>query len=249
LIRRLFFRAAWWLEKRMVPELESSQYPYFRRVTESLTAGSMWLDLGCGHHVFGDWMEAEQAQAVSKAREVVGIDLDFPAMLRNTGIGDKVMGRLEALPFAGDRFDLVTANMVVEHLKDSGEVLREIRRVLRPHGKFVFHTPNLESPVISAMSRVPERPKRFAVRSLQGREDADIFKTNYRFNTAPDIERLAKDAGFGIAALDLVNTSAMTVMLGPIAVFIELLYLRSLRRESRARRRTNLVGVLTKPGV
>ena len=175
MIRRLFFRAAWWLEKRMLPELRSSQYPYAERVAESVEPESAWLDLGCGHQVFGDWMGAEQKRAVEKARHVVGIDLDFPAMRKHPDIGDMVMGRLEALPFPDSQFDLVTANMVVEHIDEAAPVLREIARVLRPNGRFVFHTPNFESPIIAGMSKVPEWPKRLAVRLLQGRKDEDIF--------------------------------------------------------------------------
>jgi SAM-dependent methyltransferase len=247
LIRRLFFRAAWWLEKRLLPELRSSQYPYAERVAESLHQDSVWLDLGCGHQVFADWMADEQKRAVSKARYVVGIDLDFAGMLKHPDIDDMVMGRLEALPFPDAQFDLVTANMVVEHIDEAVPVLREIARVLRPNGRFVFHTPNFESPIVSGMAKVPEWPKRFAVRLLQGRKDEDIFQTHYCFNTIGDIEKAAESVGVRITSLDLVNTSAMTVMLSPVAVFFELLYLRTLRSASRARRRTNLVGVLTKP--
>lgn len=228
----------------MVPELRSSQYAYHDRVISELEGASAWLDVGCGHQIFGDWMTAEEKQAVAMVRHVVGTDLDFEAMNVHGGISDKVMANLEALPFADGVFDLVTANMVVEHLLNPVAILKEIARVVRPHGVFVFHTPNLGSPIVRFASKISEAIKRRAVGALQGRKDADIFKTHYRFNTAGDIERIAEQSGFEIKVLERVSTSAMSVMLGPVAVYFELLYLRHQRRESEADKRTNLVGVL-----
>lgn len=45
-----------------------------------------------------------------------------------------------AIPFAPRTFDLATANMVVENVDDPARMLDEIRGVLRPCGRFAFHT-------------------------------------------------------------------------------------------------------------
>jgi SAM-dependent methyltransferase len=48
---------------------------------------------------------------------------------------------LTNMPFPDDRFDLVIANHVLEHVSDDAKALREIRRVLRPSGHAVLQTP------------------------------------------------------------------------------------------------------------
>jgi 2-polyprenyl-3-methyl-5-hydroxy-6-metoxy-1,4-benzoquinol methylase len=48
----------------------------------------------------------------------------------------------EALPFAGESFDLVTLDSVVEHVQDPRRVVEEVSRVLRPGGTAYLVTPN-----------------------------------------------------------------------------------------------------------
>ncbi|WP_295961089.1 class I SAM-dependent methyltransferase [uncultured Alistipes sp.] len=46
------------------------------------------------------------------------------------------------LPFATDSFDYVISFQVIEHIKQDVELVREVKRVLRPGGKFIVTTPN-----------------------------------------------------------------------------------------------------------
>jgi SAM-dependent methyltransferase len=46
----------------------------------------------------------------------------------------------QALPFAGASFDVVVANHMLYHVPDRGKALAEIRRVLRPTGRFFAAT-------------------------------------------------------------------------------------------------------------
>ena len=46
------------------------------------------------------------------------------------------------LPFANDCFDFVISFQVIEHIKRDLELVREVKRVLRPGGKFIVTTPN-----------------------------------------------------------------------------------------------------------
>ena len=52
------------------------------------------------------------------------------------------VGSGESLPFANGVFDIVVCVDVLEHVEDLKRVLFEIRRVLRPHGIFLFDTIN-----------------------------------------------------------------------------------------------------------
>src|SRR5262245_13695112 len=49
----------------------------------------------------------------------------------------------EKLPYANEKFDLVTATEVVEHLEHYREALREFFRVLKPGGLCILTTPNI----------------------------------------------------------------------------------------------------------
>lgn len=57
------------------------------------------------------------------------------------GFGDQIEGKVvdaEGLPFDDGTFDLVIGHAVLHHIPDVGLALREVLRVLRPGGRFVF---------------------------------------------------------------------------------------------------------------
>ncbi len=63
------------------------------------------------------------------------------AVRNGLGLGLDVEGRAadaEALPFADGEFDLVIGHAVLHHIPDLDLAFREILRVLRPGGRFVF---------------------------------------------------------------------------------------------------------------
>ncbi len=49
-----------------------------------------------------------------------------------------VLGRAEALPFSNDSLDAVLSTLVLCSVEDTDSVLGEIRRVLKPGGRFLF---------------------------------------------------------------------------------------------------------------
>jgi ubiquinone/menaquinone biosynthesis C-methylase UbiE len=69
------------------------------------------------------------------------VDVD-DAIIEHPLLSAKVKGIGGKLPFRNGAFDLVTANMVVEHVDDCPAFLDDIFRVLAPGGRFIFHTPN-----------------------------------------------------------------------------------------------------------
>ena len=243
-LRRLLYRVYWKAQSALVPELTSSQYCYYEKLL-SIIADQVWLDLGCGHQVFADWMSTEQSEIVALCRTAYGIDLDWAGLKGHPGIRNKVFGDLSYLPFGTASMDVVSANMVAEHLADPEAILREIHRVLKPSGAFIFHTPNYHGWAIQIASRIPDLIKKKLVWFLERRREEDVFHTYYRMNTPAAISELAANAGFLVEDLTMVSSSAATVMLGPVAL-IELLYIRYLRHPERAKFRSNIVAILRK---
>lgn len=236
----------WKLQKLIVPDLDSSQSHYRDKLFSVLPATSFsWLDMGCGHQVFADWMTADQEQLVLRARLAVGIDLDLPALKAHQGLNAKIYGNLTQIPLRDESFDLVTANMVVEHLDQPEAVFRQVHRLLKPGGLFLFHTTNARNPFLRMAAMIPQGFKNSMVYLLEHRKAEDVFPTHYRANQPKDITALAEATGFELCALDLVSTSAFTQMLGPLVIF-ELLFIRLLQRKRFEHLRTNLICLLRK---
>jgi SAM-dependent methyltransferase len=244
-VRRALFHFYWKLEQWLVPGLSSSQNAYYKQVAGLMSKSPVWLDVGCGHQVFADWMTREQDEVIGKSRHVFGIDLDWEGMRKHPSIHDKVMGNLAFLPFASGSFDVVSANMVAEHLDEPLQVLREVHRVLAPGGTFIFHTPNAKGWFVAAARMVPESAKKPLIRLLENRRAEDVFPTRYLLNQIDQIEVASAQAGFESAQVTHVSSSAITAVLGPL-VMGELLWIRALEKPSRARLRSNLVVQLHK---
>jgi SAM-dependent methyltransferase len=246
-MRQRLLRFYWRAQARIVPGLRNSQYRYHEVLQSLLTPASRWLDIGCGHQLFPSWMRGVDERALVRAAgSVVGMDPDWASLAANHTLNDRVLGGIEQAPFRAASFDLITANMVVEHLEQPETAMREIHRLLQPGGLFVFHTPNYQHVLVFAASWVPQRLKNRIVEFLEGRKEADIFPTYYRLNTLTAIKHCAPGAGFEIRGLHLVSSSAETVMLGPV-VIAELMLIRAFENPRLASFRSNIVAVLRKP--
>lgn len=72
-------------------------------------------------------------------RSLTGIDLECPPVLRRRAMGvfTLVRGSVEALPFAVNSFDCVVTTLLFCTV-DAARGIREIRRVLKPGGTFIF---------------------------------------------------------------------------------------------------------------
>lgn len=242
-MRKHLFRLYWWLERRIHPALRYSQIHYRDLLYLRIFKDCEWLDLGCGHQMFGSWMTKEEEELSARSARLVGIDRDFKALKENRGIHHAVFGDVSALPFASGSFDVVTANMVVEHLDRPTKVLESVRRVLRPGGLFIFHTPNRNSMPATIARMMPQALKNLLALVLEERAEKDVFPTHYEMNTEAAICAYASSAGFRVREIRSVSTTAVSALLFPLCVF-ELGYLRMLEAPSLAGLRTNLIAVL-----
>ena len=87
------------------------------------------LDLGSADGPSAAWLR-------ESAQRTVSLDID------PRGLGsDGVCGSALALPFEDGVFDVVAAFDVIEHCEPEATALAEVRRVLRPGGRFVLSVP------------------------------------------------------------------------------------------------------------
>jgi SAM-dependent methyltransferase len=104
-------------------------------------AGSRILEVGCGAAMCSRWLAAQGAAPV--ALDLSGGMLRHAAAAAaRTGIAVPLLqADAQHLPFAAGSFDLAcTAFGAVPFVADSAAVMREVARVLRPGGRWVFAT-------------------------------------------------------------------------------------------------------------
>jgi ubiquinone/menaquinone biosynthesis C-methylase UbiE len=245
-IRRACENFYWKAQKILVPSLKYSQTIYEEFLLSYSSKVGRWLDLGCGHQLLPPWRLDQEHSLAAKPHLLIGLDYDYKSLRNHKTIKHLIQGDISSLPFASETFDLITANMVFEHLNDPQKQLSEIFRILKPGGSLVFHTPNSMSYGTFLAKAIPETLKLKMIWFLQHRKEEDVFPTYYRFNTEKGIRKLAERVGFKIGALRLIVSSAQFVMIPPLVIF-ELLLIRLLMMPFARCFRTNIIACLIKP--
>lgn len=88
------------------------------------TTGVTVLDAGCGRGFLAGKLE--------KNHTVTGVDfIESPAFKEAAPSSEFVQADLSSLPFADDSFDTVICTHTLEHVKDIGAVIAELKRVCR----------------------------------------------------------------------------------------------------------------------
>ena len=110
--------------------------PEFIRYFSSLLdrfPGSRYLEIGCGEGIL---------LATRRNAQKFAVDLSAAAIGKASARADAhfSLALAERLPFPADYFDLVTSVGVMDHFLDIGQALREIRRILKPGGRYVSLT-------------------------------------------------------------------------------------------------------------
>ena len=154
------------------------------------------LDLGCSGGLF-----AERARAAG--HQVTGVDyLEIEGVRERTDrffVADLEHG----IPAeVGERYDVVIAGDVIEHLSRPGVLLADIRRVLRPGGQLLLSAPNFGH----------WYPRVRVATGLFGYDRRGILdNTHLRFFTRATLRRTVRAAGF-----DVLQETATGLPLGAI---------------------------------
>jgi len=115
--------------------------------------GKRLLDLGCGAGETAVFFALQGAEvtAADVSAEMLRV---AAALAAHHGVGiqtAKIMA--EAMPFQDEAFDCVYGNGVLHHV-ELEPALRELSRVLRPHGRAVFIEPLSHNPAIHVYRRI-----------------------------------------------------------------------------------------------
>jgi len=244
-LRKILYEIYWKIQGIIAPKLKYSQYLYEDVLYEYVASDTRWLDLGCGHQVLPGWRASQEKTLIEKCNLIIGVDADLYSLKRHRSIKLTIGGDIGRLPLKNDSFDLVTANMVVEHLDDPERQFREIYRVLKPGGTFIFHTVNTFGYYVILARLIPELFKKKLVLLFEDRAAEDVFPTCYRANSRKKIELLARKVGFPDVKVKLVASSAKFIIIPPLLI-PELLWIRLTLTKPFKPLRTNIIAMLTK---
>jgi len=106
-------------------------------VIDKISCDGPTLDLGCG--------EGKVSSILFNHTVDIGLDIDRVQVRKarlTKGFKDLVIADGDFLPFAQGSIGLVLSNCVIEHIPNIERVLREVSRVLRKKGYFVFTVPS-----------------------------------------------------------------------------------------------------------
>jgi len=135
--------------------------------------------------------------------ELHGIDVD-PDVEQNRALTTAAVFQQD-FPFPDESFDSCVSNYVCEHLDDPGKHLAEVWRVLKPSGSYTFRTPNRFHYTALVSSVTPHSFHVKTANRLRAIEGHDPYPTRYRLNSRSRIEELAREAGFKVEYLRLLE--------------------------------------------
>ena len=139
-----------------------------RRVEATLRQQQAWLpergricEVGGGCGYFAARFLAVQPQwrcrLLDRSMRGVAFAARYLEALGFGGRADVLPGDLRQLPFATHAFDAVNASEVIEHVRETGVVLAELSRVLRPGGVLFVSVPmDLDIPMHPSVFSSPE---------------------------------------------------------------------------------------------
>lgn len=114
--------------------------------------GKRILDLGCGSGIHAGLLR-------NRGANVYGIDIS-PRMIKiakaNISGVDFRVGSVYELPYESNYFDVVVSSYVVEHFENLDAAFKEVKRVLKKKGAFIF---SMANPVKDSASHIKGRPQ------------------------------------------------------------------------------------------
>ncbi|MGD9858114.1 MAG: class I SAM-dependent methyltransferase [Planctomycetaceae bacterium] len=112
---------------------------HVRTLSRQLSPGSRILDVGCGRGVL-------LGALADRGHEVHGMDVSETAVAgADSRAAIRVAPCLTKVGYPDGHFDQVILWHVLEHLRNPRELLREVRRILKPGGQVIVAVPNFSS--------------------------------------------------------------------------------------------------------
>jgi SAM-dependent methyltransferase len=178
--------------------------------------------------------------------ELHGLDPDV-AVRENDALTTATVLEGSEFPFPRASFDSCVSNYVLEHVTNPVGHLREVARVLRPGGTYIFRTPNCYHYVALVARATPHWFHMLVANRLRNSpmEAHDPYPTVYKCNSRAAIKRCSAEAGFAVSELRMIEKEPSYGMASRALFFPLLAYERLVNATSVAASiRANILGVL-----
>lgn len=208
-------------------------------VRKHLKSNDYLLDIGAGAGI------VTQLDFRDNVSKVCGIDLD-PRVLENPFLDEAKIGNCESIQWPNDSFNIIICANVLEHLPAPETVFKEVHRVLKPGGLFIFKTPNRLHYVASIARYTPHWFHEY-VNTLRGRNETDTFPTYYRANSLSTIRDLSINSDLKIKEIKTIEGRPEYMRIAFICYIAGFIYERIVNKFSFLKKyRVILIGVLKK---
>lgn len=167
------------------------------RILASIRPEHVVLDVGAGAGI------VEHMNFKGRVAKICGVDLD-ERVVDNPMLDEGRVCDAASIPYPDEMFDVVFADNVLEHLAEPEIVFKEIARVLKPGGVFLFKTPN-KWHYVPTIARLTPHGFHERVNRWRGRVAADVFPTLYRANSAGGVRRIAGETGFEVVSIERIE--------------------------------------------
>ncbi len=171
---------------------------YYRgQITNALFDGCRVVDVGGGRRC-----QFQNERQRYTGVKVIAVDISEEELRLNNDADEKIvfaLGSDAPLPIDDSSVDVVTSQMVLEHIFNNDNSVREISRILKPGGKFISLMPN-KFALFSIINQI--LPHAFAKKVLYfflnkpEAKDIQGFKAYYNKTYYPAIQKLLTKYGF-----------------------------------------------------
>lgn len=192
--------------ERLFPEMVLGGYPrhshkvtMYNRIHAILKPEHSVLDFGAGRgasNLAPNAYEAGLSNLKGKCQRFIGVDVD-PVVLENPTVDEAYLINEDGtIPLADESIDIVVSWAVFEHIADPSIATSELERILKPGGWICSFTPNRYGDLAIIATIVPNSLHVKVLRAIgmvggkeNARQDADVFPTSYKLNSARALKK------------------------------------------------------------
>lgn len=214
-----------------VPETMNKYFPtgdhpyryYEEQIDKLINEETTILDIGCGRTA------PVLKKYLGRAKKLIGTEV-IPFTEQIEGIELYTHDIVDMKSIKSSSVDLVFCRSVMEHITEPFGAYKEVFRILKPGGQFIFLTANFYDYASIIAHITPNKYHAAIVKAVEGREDEDTFPTAYTCNTKRKIMELATETGFKIAEFKYMGQYPCYLLFNRVLFWLGSMYELFLRR-------------------
>ncbi len=160
-------------------------------------------------------------------KELIGLDID-DIIKKNIYVSKAFLYKGDRFPFPSNSFDVVVSNYVNEHIKNPDEHLKEVYRVLKKNGLYIFRTPNIYYYVTIVSKFSPHWFHKLIANRLRNLPEDyhDPYPTYYKFNSRRKCIELLTKNDFRIIEIVMIEKEPLYGLSLRVLFFLFMAYER-----------------------